>query len=250
MSSKHRSAKQIEETSCVARSAARTLETSRLPSRSARSGVLALLCVAVPVLTALPSCSISSKFGPSEGDKLRERLGDIQQAACLRAPTWNGCDPSLAASFQSPNERVTASVWCEGGIARGRFVTDQGEVTGIIGPVAWEAIWRTIDATESCASAYDVPVRITRNGETTSCVTARFDIRRLFDIAYMLAKGARPREVEGGGPGALVKTVCDVDPSLCTKRAEPCPLFKGDPWGGASPQSVAAPFVDAGTDGG
>jgi len=248
MSFMHRS--DIDETSCVSRSAARTLDASRLPSRRERAGVLALLFVAVPVLTTLASCSFSSKFGPSEGAKLREQLGDIQQAACLRPPTWNGCDPSLRASFESPNERVMASVWCEGGIARGRFVTDQGEVTGIIGPVVWEAIWRTIDATGSCASAYDVPVRITRNGETKSCITARFDIRRLFDIAFMLAKGARPREVEGGGPGALVKTVCDADPSLCSKRAEPCPIFKGDPWGGANPQAAATSFVDAGTDGG
>ena len=61
-------------------------------------------------------------------------------------------------------------------------------MTGEFGQVIWEAIWRAIESSGSCALAYGGPVEVTRNGEAQACRAPRFNLQELFEYAHLSAR--------------------------------------------------------------
>src|SRR5688572_5162917 len=81
----------------------------------------------------LVACGAEARPPQDEPAKLRERLDEVQRAACLRAATQSECDPGLYASFGSPpgwgGDRKAGSIWCEGGRPRGHFIAGKSQMT-------------------------------------------------------------------------------------------------------------------------
>lgn len=205
---------------------------------------------AAAVLTAavslLVGCGARGAAREEEAARLRAKHSFVQAVACLSPATQKECDPGLAAAFESPKSRGAAdrrkgSIWCEGGRPQARISAASGEVAGEFGQVAWEAIWRVLKATDSCASAYGGAISVTRNGQTHACKDPRFDMHELFDMAYWQAK-------QGPPPAVVRKTsdgICEIDPELCVlSTPTPCPLFLGDPWNGVRARRDEGAVID------
>lgn len=190
--------------------------------------------VSVAAVSLVMGCGAGAASREDEAARLQAKHSFVQAVACLSPATQKECDPGLSAAFESPPTRSAAgrrkgSIWCEGGRPHARISAAPGEVAGEFGQVAWEAIWRVLKATDSCASAYGGAIAVTRNGQTHACKDPRFDMHELFDMAYGQAKFGPP-------PAVVRKTsdgICELDPGLCTISVPtPCPLFLGDPWNG------------------
>jgi hypothetical protein len=204
-------------------------------------------------------CSAGAPSREDEAAKLQEKLLFVQSVACLSPATQKECDPGLTATFREAatfrerrssaaitsslhpdrTDRGTGSIWCEGGRPHARLSTSSGEVTGEFGQVAWEAIWRVLEATDFCASAYGGAVSVTRNGQIHACKDPRFDMHALFDIAISQAKHGPPAVVRktgrlGDGDGGSLGDICSIDPGACptSETRTVCPPFLGDPWNG------------------
>ena len=198
------------------------------------------------LMRVLSVAAVSSSLGCSGGASSREveaarrksTLFSVQAVACLSPATQKECDPGLAASFESPRPleargRRVGSIWCEGGRPHARLSARSGEVTGEFGQVVWEAIWRALKATDSCASTYGSVVTITRHGQVSTCKDPRFDLHELFDMAYGQATRGPPAVFrEPHGP-ADDDSICAIDPEACRSPTPTlCPPFLGDPWNG------------------
>lgn len=204
--------------------------------RCARS--LSGIAVAV-ALGCGPGIGARSHAPKDETARLQEKLSFVQAAACLSAAEEKECDPALAATFRSAGttrsaEPPNGSLWCEGGRPHVRVAGGPEAVDGAFGQVVWEAIWRVLKATGSCASAYGAPLSVTRNGKPQACEDPRFDMHALLDMAVFLAKKGPPAR-----PPKPVKDTCAIDPTRCIDTRTMCPLFLGDPWNGVTSGAAA-----------
>lgn len=185
-------------------------------------------------------CGAGAPSRRDEAAALQSKLFSVQQVACLSPATHKECDPGLAAAFETPStaeaaDRTKVSIWCEGGRPHARISTPSEDVAGEFGQVVWEAIWRVLQATDSCASARGGAISVTRNGQTRACKDPRFDMRELFAMAYAQAKRGPPGAARREGDSSEGMSICSIDPQACP-RATPtlCPPFLGDPWNGVT----------------
>ncbi|MFS8067313.1 MAG: hypothetical protein ACMG6S_13155, partial [Byssovorax sp.] len=113
--------------------------------------------------------------------------------------------------------------------------TASEDVAGEFGQVVWEAIWRVLKATDSCASAQGGVISVTRDGQTRSCKDPRFDMHELFAMAYAQAKRGPPAAVRRDSDSGEFMNICSIDPQACPAPTPTlCPPFLGDPWNGVT----------------
>lgn len=176
-------------------------------------------------------CGAGAPSREDEAAKLKAKLLFVEAASCLGPATQKECDPGLAAAFEPGSApkaglRVSGLIWCEGGRPHARISTPSGDVEGELGQVVWEAIWRVLKATDSCASAFGGAVSVRGDGQTLACKDPRFDMSGLFSMAYV--------EARRGPPIADWDTpICQLEPDACPGPAPAlCPPFHGDRWNG------------------
>lgn len=142
----------------------------------------------VPLLLLMACGGLPPLGDNTEEATLLEQLERVQGVACLRPAKAASCDPSLRVSFSPSRQsswatdgkiedaRKSGAVFCDGGRPQARFASFEQpneELTGELPQPVWEAIWRVLDSTDSCASAYDAAVQVGRRGATSSCADPR-----------------------------------------------------------------------------
>ncbi len=204
------------------------------------------------VLTGLLGCGhgigARTNAPKDETTRLQEKLSFVQAAACLSPAEEKVCDPALAATFRSAGtarstEPPNGSLWCEGGRPHVRISGGSEALNGEFGQVVWEAIWRVLKATGSCASAYGAALSVTHDGKPQPCADPRFDMHALLDMATSLAKKGPPPKAP-----KPVKDTCAIDPTRCIDTRTMCPLFLGDPWNGVTSGAPPEEGGDAGAE--
>ncbi len=176
------------------------------------------------------ACGASAPAPEDDAARLEARARVVEAAACLRPASRRGCEPGLAATFEgaaagAPGRRVAGAIACEGGRPRARLSLGRGEVTGEVGQVVWEAIWRALDASGSCALAFGAPVSVTQDGRARPCAGPRFDLSELFTRAHVHARRGPPTD-DRDAP------ICEIEPDACFPPRPACPPFRGDEWSG------------------
>ncbi len=203
--------------------------------RAARFASVAL--VGLALLGSACEFQAQPVFGPKRPrepeDDSKARLPTVQAAACLSTPVEATCAFGLRVVFApraddpSPNARAGELYCGDDGHPRARF-TKPEPLEGPVSQSVWEAVWRTLDATRSCALAYGGPVGILRGGNPQPCDAPRFEIKELFEKAWVATKLGPP-------PGDPSVDRCAVDPESCTNaRSKICPELTGDPWAGVT----------------
>jgi hypothetical protein len=193
--------------------------------------------------------------GPSDAQRaedakasaLRSRMDRVQAAACLRPAERRDCEEGARIDFEgrthpveigaAPRHEPSGSIWCENGVAHGRFAgfpADKGAVVeGIVGQAVWEALWRVAEASEGCIGAYRGSVTVTRQGTPRSCPAPELDMEALVTRAYWWARQKAPRIAKRCRTGP--DDICEINPCACQSsmpRAPGAPPPKCAPYDG------------------
>jgi len=193
--------------------------------RAAGLAALSLLfgCAGAP----LPQATTAAR-GAEAGK--RQKPSVLESAWCLRAATESGCSPGREVSFKGEYVRrgqsAEGTFLCEGGRPHARMAIGGKAVDGEIAQVTWEAVWRVVDASDGCVSAFGAPATVTVSGRPNVCNDREGDLTWLLAHGYSQARSGPPRRDWDG------TRICELEPSACGASIPPCPSFQGDEWNG------------------